>query len=112
MHDTDARSFIEYADCGEAQWLWAADDGCEHLPVDGRLPDPDDPATAGCLLAMLAPYDITAHLHTPCKGGPFYIEQWALNDSWSDPVRFEASSVGRCCILVAQSLGRWPGGKE
>jgi hypothetical protein len=53
MVDTTGRTFIEHADCGEAAWLWVADDGCERLPVDGRLPDLTDPATLGCLLALV-----------------------------------------------------------
>jgi len=53
MLDTTGRRFIEYADCGEAAWLWVADDGCEWLPVEGRLPDLTDPATLGCLLALV-----------------------------------------------------------
>tara|TARA_Y100001963_G_scaffold25915_1_gene35210 strand:+ start:257 stop:571 length:315 start_codon:yes stop_codon:yes gene_type:complete len=51
--DTAGRTFIEHADCGEAAWLWVADDGCEWLPVEGRLPDLTDPATVGCLLALV-----------------------------------------------------------
>ena len=53
MVDTTGLTFVEYADCGEAAWLSVADDGCEWLPVEGRLPDLDDPATLGCLLALV-----------------------------------------------------------
>lgn len=53
MMDTIGRTFIEYADCGDAAWLWVADDGCEWLPVEGSLPDLSDPATLGCLLALV-----------------------------------------------------------
>ena len=53
MVDTNGYTFIEHADCGEAQWLWVAEDGCESLPVEGRLPDLSDPATLGCLLALV-----------------------------------------------------------
>ena len=53
MMDTTGRTFIEYADCGEAAWLWVADIRCEWLPVEDRLPDLRDPATLGCLLALV-----------------------------------------------------------
>ena len=51
--DVTGRRFIQHADCGEADWLWVAEDGCERLPVAGRLPDLADPATRGCLLALV-----------------------------------------------------------
>ena len=53
MLDTTGGRFICYADCGEAAWVRRADDGCEWLPVDERLPDLTDPATVGCLLALV-----------------------------------------------------------
>jgi len=53
MVDTTGRTFIEHADCGEAVWLWVADDGCEWLPIEGRLPAFTDSATLGCLLALV-----------------------------------------------------------
>lgn len=53
MLDTTGRRFICHADCGEAAWVWHADDGCEWLPVAERLPDLTDPATLGCLLALV-----------------------------------------------------------
>lgn len=53
MLDTSGGRFICYADCGEAAWVRRADDGCEWLPVAERLPDLTDPATLGCLLALV-----------------------------------------------------------
>ena len=53
MVDQTGRIFIEHVDCGEAAWLWVADDGCEWLPVLGRLPDWSDPATLGALLGQV-----------------------------------------------------------
>lgn len=88
-------------------WQWLK--GMQTLPfLSVALPDPDDPATSGGMLALLAPHDLSVHIDAPCKGGRCDIELWALGNPWGDPVRFEASSVGRCAILVAESLGRWP----
>ena len=56
-------------------------------------PDPDDPATAGCLLALLG-------------AGAFGV--W-MADNWREG---EEERIGRACIRVAAALGRWPGGEE
>ena len=53
MADTDGRMFLEYGDCGEAAWLWTADEEPIWLPVEGRIPDLTDPATLGCLGALV-----------------------------------------------------------
>lgn len=69
-----------------------------------RVPDPDDPATAGCLLVLLEPA-------SPCPfrrpgglwvvtAGQYPIGSWDLT-----PLPF-----GRACIAAAAALGRWPGG--
>ncbi len=67
-------------------------------------PDPDDPATAGCLLALLGSsraarqalkaaghYDVAHRLHVA----------FMLN-----------KDIGRACIAAAEALGRWPGGAD
>lgn len=53
MVDQAGWTFIEHTDHGEAAFLWVADDGCEWLRVEGRLPDWSDPATLGCLLGQV-----------------------------------------------------------
>ena len=59
-----------------------------------RLPDPDDPATAGCLLALLGPYaDVVVY---DCG-------------MWTYGVAFD--TLGRACIAAAEALGRWLGGE-
>ena len=69
-------------------------------PLTG-LPDPDDPATAGCLLALLGPgYAVAVS-----------IDGWVSVGSWPS-VFGEDSSLGRACIAAAEALGRWPGGEE
>jgi hypothetical protein len=70
-------------------------------------PDPDDPATAGCLLALLAR---TCWIHRAAVlplGAVVTIE---TPDGLS--VTGRGSTLGRACIAAAAALGRWPGGTE
>ena len=70
--------------------------------------DPDDPATAGCLLALLGP---RAHMHSPSC-------DWEETDYWEFVIRLSdngerrvyGDTLGRACIAGAEALGRWPGG--
>ena len=66
-----------------------------------RTPDPDDPATAGCLLVMLGP---GASINA--TGGR--VTAWLRVAG----ARVEGSGtdIGRACIAAAETLGRWPGG--
>lgn len=65
-------------------------------------PDPDDPATEGCLIRLL---------------GPVHEALWYTGDCdrWVVAVGEERrlyTSLGRACIAAAEALGRWPGGEE
>ena len=80
--------------------------------------DPDDPATAGCLLALLGPkvtvYDYGDYAHEPGENGKrfrvvVYVGSKGEPASW--PPR-DCSSLGRACIAAAEALGRWPGGES
>ena len=73
------------------------------------LPDPDDPATAGCLLLMLSVAGISMHLDS--DDGSARVEWWHPDDLEGDPLVFEAPTIGRVCIMVAAHIGRWPGGE-
>ena len=71
-------------------------------------PDPDDPATAGCLLALLG------------LGRPgWWVATTVLENGqhivrasrWGHArVEGQALTLGRACIAAAEYLGRWPGG--
>ena len=80
---------------------WRGENGAPMGSEWQPWPDPDDPATAGCLLALLGPGgSINA------TGGR--VTAWLCVDG----ARVEGSGtdIGRACIAVAEALGRWPGG--
>ena len=64
-------------------------------------PDPDDPATEGCMVRLL---------------GPVHEAVWYTGDCdrWVVAVGEERrlyTSLGRACIAAAAAIGRWPGGE-
>ena len=74
-------------------------------------PDPDDPATAGCLLVMLGNrmaqwiyVDQEKYRFSVQCGTQAHIRRLVPLDG--------AQSLGRACIAAAEALGRWPGGAE
>jgi hypothetical protein len=73
-----------------------------------NIPDPNDPATAGCLLALLATEDEGAALHGPNAGGPGWLVEVSNGQRY---VSVEGPSLGWACIEAALALGRWPGGE-
>jgi hypothetical protein len=77
--------------------------GEEGLPMSSDWlpwPDPDDPATAGCLLALLGP----AISMTQRPDGTWWVgERWLSKRWWG-----EGPTLGRACIAAAGALGRWP----
>lgn len=97
---------------------------------EGEIPDPDDPATAGCLLALL-PCALRHPFTVDQYYGPVSVNGDGLSVAWGDGLwsvhlwgyprgatsgsrhgRLIASStsLGRACIAAAEALGRWPGG--
>jgi len=72
--------------------------------MDGCIPDPDDPATAGCLFALLGPGAMVRHDQHRGSHPDDYTAVTATGP------RGDSSSAGRACIAAAEALGRWPGG--
>ena len=96
------------------------DDVSDHplyrLPLrhaDECWPDPDDPATAGCLLALLGDpltrmfwygINVTVRVNImPPKGERVFIAEHGERG-------FNQPTLGRACIAAAEAIGRWPGG--
>jgi hypothetical protein len=92
-------------------WAWGDD---PRTDVEGEsVPDPDDPATAGCLLALLGDpltrvfwygINVTVRVNImPPKGERVFIAEHGERG-------FNQPTLGRACIAAANALGRWPGG--
>lgn len=76
---------------------------------DWSRPSVDDPATAGCLLALLGSRCLVRIL--PREGRALYevvIPSGLTPDG--RPHRVNGTNLGRACIAAAAALGRWPGG--
>jgi len=69
------------------------------------LPDPDDPATAGCLLALLGP-----DVNVLRRKNRTLVTIITDNLDFGHYPQGRGSSIGRACIAAAEALGRWPGG--
>ena len=82
------------------EWAsWWGNSSAKYL--DDLWVDPDDPATAGCLLALLGPCEFAYDDDDPLCG------PWSV----AIPHHFRmAPTIGRACIAAAEALGRWPGG--
>jgi len=78
--------------------------GHEASVMDGCIPDPDDPATAGCLFVLLGPGAMVRHDQHRGSHPDDYTAVTATGP------RGDSSSAGRACIAAAEALGRWPGG--
>ena len=95
---------------------WRGENGAPMGSEWQPWPDPDDPATAGCLLALLGDSWCVA-----IEGGFFALwrredsralELLTIDEYQADSRLHIATSLGRACIAAAEALGRWPGGAE
>ena len=72
-------------------------------------PDPDDPATAGCLLALLGSRCLVRILPREGRALSEIVIPGGLTLD-GRPHRINGHDLGRACIAAAEALGRWPGG--
>jgi hypothetical protein len=100
---------------GSTRWAW--DDPYRHHAqgiADDDWPDPDDPATAGCLLALLGPrltvYDYGSYAEPGENGLRFRVVVYGASKGRPHWPPRDCKTLGRACIAAAAALGRWPGG--
>ncbi len=110
MTDDRGRTFVEYADCGDAAWLWAADDGCDWLPVAGKAPDLNDWGTIGCIEGQARevwggeaadPWPVVTR-----NGSGWRVAWWSqspADDHWPDAGRIEADTRGEAWALCLEA---------
>jgi len=73
------------------------------------LPDPDDPATAGCLLALYSDAPGWHWVEVDREKYGYRLCSW-MGRGHTVKRGPLARSAGRACIAAAAALGRWPGG--
>lgn len=77
-----------------------------------RRPDPDDPAAAGCLEALLGDEAWRVRF-IGATAGAWCWEVVDTPDAEPGSGRlFGPGEKGRACIAAAEALGRWPGGER
>lgn len=92
------------------RWLPGMIDTYPSFRLSDSAPDPDDPATAGCLLALLRNERWRLHLDD--------VGEWSFwvhgppETHGTGHLIHVGESLGRAAIAVAAALGRWPGGER
>lgn len=104
LENDENRELMVWGPCGEAVYEDA--NGCpEFTMIEGSdLPDPTDPATAGCLLQLLG-------------AGASWLQMttWAPDCARATPTAWRVGNVGpldlgSACIIAAKIIECWPGG--
>jgi len=88
----DGRTGERYED-GDGPWLV------------NKWPDPDDPATEGCLLALLGP-----DVNVLRRKNRTVVTIITDNLDFGHYPQGRGHSLGRACIAAAAAIGEWPGG--
>jgi len=86
--------------------FWARTERDGWTPSLTGYPDPDDPATEGCIMRLLTR---TCWIHRAAVlplGAQVTVE---TPDGRT--VTGRGSTLGRACIAAAAAIGRWPGGE-
>ena len=79
------------------------------LQTHDAVPDPDDPATAGCLLAMLGPV-VNVIVRESTTVARILPDDPPPDEPQGESTRGIGVTLGRAAIAAAAALGRWPGG--
>ena len=96
----DSEAIVDYP----PSLIYVSDGGTDergYVDHNTDYPDPDDAATAGCLLALLGSGVDTCS----CGDG---VDVTLVDRK----VSAYAKTIGRACIATAEALGRWPGGAQ
>lgn len=82
-----------------------------NAPASWEWPNPDDPATAGCLLALLGRPLCAAEPRGPAWWITLHVMEHPDADD-DGMLMLRGNTLGRACIAAAEALGRWPGGEQ
>jgi hypothetical protein len=88
----------------EGEWLHHSGD--RRTLASRCFPQVGDPATAGCLLALLGPNACV--LPIGGRGDKGYRAFVFIDEKTFEG---DGTTRGRACVAVAEALGRWPGGQ-